>query len=76
VKLLKLRPDLVFERKPVRVEALEGRDNAYETGTWLERWTEPDGPTELQGDYFVLWRQIGGKWKEQADVFCPITLPG
>jgi len=76
VDLLKRRPDLVYERKPIRVEPMEGRDYAHETGTWLERWTEPDGPTELQGDYFVLWRQIGGEWKEQADVFAPSRCLG
>ena len=45
-------------------------------GTWRERWTEPDGPTELRGDYFVLWRQIGGDWKEQAEIFSPSRCLG
>lgn len=76
VGLLKRRPDLVYERKPVRVEFMEGSDFAHEIGTWLERWTEPDGPTELHGDYFVLWRQIGGQWNEQAEVFAPSRCLG
>jgi len=55
---------------------MEGSDFAHEIGTWLERWTEPDGPTELQGDYFVLWRQIGTEWKEEAEVFSPSRCLG
>ena len=60
----------------MRVDARQGFDYAHEIGTWRERWTEPDGPTELQGDYFVLWRQIGGEWKEQAEVFSPSRCLG
>jgi ketosteroid isomerase-like protein len=69
VSLLKRRPDLIYKRTPVRVEVQQGFDFAHEIGTWRERWTEPDGPAELQGDYFVLWRQLGSEWKEQAEVF-------
>jgi ketosteroid isomerase-like protein len=76
VSLLKRRPDLVYEFTPVRVEVQQGQDFAHEIGTWRERWAEPDGPTELQGDYFVLWRQIGGDWKEQAEIFSPSRCLG
>jgi Domain of unknown function (DUF4440) len=69
--LFKSRPDLFYERKPVHVEKPESRDYAFEEGTWAERWTEADGPTELQGNYFVMWRLINGEWKQQADIFVP-----
>ena len=69
--LFKHRPDVFFERKAVHVEGEDRFDLAFEEGTWVERWTEADGPTELQGSYFVMWRLINGEWKQQADVFVP-----
>jgi ketosteroid isomerase-like protein len=76
VSLLKRRPDLIYERTPVRVEVQQGQDFAHEIGTWRERWTEADGATELQGDYFVFWQQIGGDWKERAEIFSPSRCLG
>jgi hypothetical protein len=74
--LLKRRPDLTYERTPVRVEVQQAFGFAHETGSWRERCTEPNGPTELQGDYFVSWRQFDGVWKEQAEVFSPSRCLG
>jgi ketosteroid isomerase-like protein len=74
--IIRNRPDLFYERKPIRVEALEGEDYAYEIGTWVERWTQSGEPTELQGDYFVLWHRFGTKWKQQSEIFAPSRCIG
>ena len=74
--LFNARPDLLFKRTPTRVVVSDGTGNASEQGNWIERWTEKDGPTQLQGTYFVLWRRIDGAWKEQAVVFAPEICKG
>lgn len=74
--LFKMRPDVVLARKTNRVEVNDAWGVASEEGTWTERWAEKDGSIELRGTYFVLWRRINGKWKQQADVFVPESCTG
>ncbi len=71
------RPDLFYERTTVTIEkpALS-RGYASEEGTWVERWAAPDGPTELRGRYYVMWRFRNGAWKQQAELYVPSACLG
>ena len=64
--LFKARPDLFIQAHAHTSCRKRCTGNASEQGNWIERWTEKDGPTQLQGTYFVLWRRINRAWKEQA----------
>ena len=49
---------------------------AEETGTWVGRWTEPDGRVEIRGTYTAKWRRIDGAWLLEAEVFTPQACTG
>ena len=73
-RLLTRRPDLQFVFSPETVEA--SRDIGSEAGTWVERWTEPDGPVELRGRYQVMWQRAGGEWRQKVLLLVPTACTG
>jgi ketosteroid isomerase-like protein len=70
------RPDVTFAREPERVTGHDGWNLVYETGRWVERWSEPDGTTELRGAYFTMWRRAGGRWRKVSEIFVPDYCAG
>jgi hypothetical protein len=74
--LFQYRPDITFTREPTRIEGHEGAGLVYELGSWVERWSQPDGPTELRGAYFAMWGRSGGKWLKSAEIFVPAACTG
>lgn len=74
--LFRSRPDITFTRKLQRVEGQDGWQLVSELGAWVERWSEPDGLTELRGTYFTMWRRTGGDWFKLSEIFVPATCKG
>ena len=73
-RLLGQRPDLQLVFTPETVEA--SSQTGSEAGTWVERWTAPDGPTELRGRYQVLWQLVAGTWVQKALLLVPTACTG
>jgi uncharacterized protein (TIGR02246 family) len=74
--LFRRRPDVILTHHPNRVVANEDWGVASEQGDWIERWTEKDGVTELQGTYLTMWKRDGGPWREYSETIVPETCTG
>jgi len=72
----KLRPDTIYIRTPATVEIYAPWNVASERGTWVGRWTEPDGKLEIGGTYQAQWRKVDGQWLIQAEVYVPTHCKG
>jgi ketosteroid isomerase-like protein len=70
------RPDTKWVRTPRRIEVFEAWQVASEAGDWVGTWTDPDGPIRIRGTYLAQWRQVGGRWLIQAEVFVPEACEG
>jgi len=71
-----LRPDTIYVRTPATIEIYSPWDVASERGTWVGRWTEPDGKLEIGGTYLAQWRKVNGKWLIQAELYVPTQCRG
>lgn len=71
-------PDAVIDLTTESVEVAESGDLAYEVGTARVSGTGPDGqPYEDAGKYVVVFRNVGGEWKVEADIWNSDTpMPG
>jgi uncharacterized protein (TIGR02246 family) len=72
----KARPDTIYIRTAQTVEIFAPWNVASERGTWIGRWTEPDGKLEIGGTYQAQWRKVDGQWLIQAEVFVPTHCKG
>ena len=70
------RPDTVYVRTAITVEVFAAWDVASERGTWVGKWTEPDGPVTIQGTYLVQWRKIARTWLIQSELYVPTSCRG
>jgi ketosteroid isomerase-like protein len=70
------RPDTVYVRTPESIDVWPAWDVAAERGTWIGRWTEPDGLVRIEGTYLAQWRRIDGAWRIQAELFVPTRCTG
>jgi ketosteroid isomerase-like protein len=70
------RPDTVYVRTPGTVDVFAAWDVASERGEWTGRWTEPDGVVNISGTYLAQWRNVGGTWLIQAELFVPTSCRG
>ena len=70
------RPDLVYVRGPATLLFGQDRKTATAYGQWVERWTDADGPVELRGSYYVLWRRSGTGWRIEHEAFAPLRCAG
>lgn len=57
-------PEVSFVRTPAEISINEQNLMAWETGTWSGINTYSKG-----GNYSAMWRNTGGKWKLQAELF-------
>jgi len=72
----KNRPDTVYVRKPITIEAYAPWNVASERGEWTGTWTEPDGRLQIGGTYQAQWRKIDGRWLIQGELFVPAHCKG
>jgi ketosteroid isomerase-like protein len=72
----KSRPDTVYVRTPATVDVYPPWNVASERGTWVGRWTEPDGQLEIGGTYQAQWRKVDGQWLTQAELYVPTHCRG
>ena len=70
------RPDTVYVRTAITVEVFPAWEVASERGTWVGKWTEPDGQVTIQGTYLVQWRKIAGTWLIQSELYVPTSRGG
>jgi ketosteroid isomerase-like protein len=70
------RPDSVYVRTPSVVEAFGAWSLVSEQGTWVGRWTEPDGPIEIGGRYQARWRNLSGRWLILGEFYVPTYCHG
>ena len=70
------RPDTVYVRTAITVEVFAAWDVASERGTWVGKWTEPDGHVAIHGTYLVQWRKIAGTWLIQSELYVPTSCSG
>lgn len=68
--------DVSYVRSPTKVQLFAPWQMAEEQGTWVGRWTEPDGKVEVRGTYTAKWRRIDGAWLLEAEVFTPLACSG
>ena len=70
------RPDVIYVRKTHTVEISDYLDLAAEQGTWVGRWTAPEGPVEVGGSFYAQWRNTGDSWKIRAEAFVRLYCKG
>ena len=70
------RPDTIYIRTPATIDVYAPWDVASERGTWVGRWTEPDGKLEIGGTYLAQWRKVNGQWLIQAELYVPTHCSG
>ncbi len=68
--------DVFYLRTPTTVRVFTPWQMAEENGTWVGRWTEPDGRVDIRGSYTAKWRRINGVWLLEAEVFTPGSCTG
>ena len=54
-QLFASRPGLVFVRTPRAINVNRAWGQAGEIGRWTGRWSGPNGPSRVGGDYFAKW---------------------
>jgi ketosteroid isomerase-like protein len=72
----KNRPDTIYVRTPQAIAVYAPWHVASERGTWVGRWTEPDGKLEIGGTYQAQWRKVDGQWLIQAELYVPTHCSG
>jgi ketosteroid isomerase-like protein len=75
--LLQKRPDLRWTILPQEIVVNKAWEVAYETGTWMEWWSEEDGLAKITGTYFMMWKkQRNEPWLIHAVIFTPLSCKG
>lgn len=59
---------LIYVRTPRCIAVSEVEPIATELGTWVGKPKTPDG-SEVGGDYTAKWREVGGTWRLEAEIF-------
>ena len=72
------RPDITSYNWPGSIEVNEKWHVAYETGNWIESWTEKgdNDISEIKGKYCLMWRYLNGNWYIISDIFTPLQCSG
>jgi ketosteroid isomerase-like protein len=72
------RPDITSYNWPVSIEVNEKWQVAYETGNWIETWTEKGDNelSEIKGKYCLMWRYSDGDWHIISAIFTPLQCSG
>jgi len=75
-QLFKRRPDITWVNTSREININLAWNVAYESGDWVEDWTEPDGKAIINGRYFALWKQEKSSWYLHAIIFIPLNCSG
>ena len=51
---------------------------AYETGDWVEDWTEPNDTerSRIEGKYWIMWKYKKEQWMIISAIFTPMRCSG
>ncbi len=76
--LYMMRPDITWTNKSTVIELNERILVAYESGEWIENWTESGDQTksEITGKYCIMWRFKNDDWRIISAIFTPLTCIG
>lgn len=76
--LFKNRPDIIFVMRPATIEVNKQWSLAYDTGEWIESWTESTdlSKSKITGKYWRMWRKINNEWIIMSIIFTPLTCAG
>jgi hypothetical protein len=76
--LFKERPDITFYLNPKMIEINDQWKIAYDTGEWLERWTEKNDKqhSEIFGKYWRMWKFINNEWMIMSIIYTPLSCKG
>ncbi len=69
LQLFRQRPDVIYERSPLKIEVMEEWKMAAEYGSWEGSWSEGESKIEVGGSYYAKWHKIKGKWLLRTEVF-------
>ena len=70
------RPDVTWHYTATDVRVFDAWHWLSERGTWVQKWTAADGPTELRGDYQAFWTKVDGSWRLDAHLFVTTSCTG
>ncbi len=72
------RPDISWVNKLSKIEINEQWHVAYETGDWIEDWTESGdkSKSQIKGKYFIMWRLKNENWYIISGIFTPLSCTG
>lgn len=75
--LFKNRPDITWINSIEKVEVFQGWNIAYETGSWIETWTEKGvGKSEITGKYWIMYDYRDDAWVIHSSIFTPLACNG
>jgi hypothetical protein len=77
--LYTIRPDIKWYNYQTKIELSDDLGNAYETGNWIESWTEKGDTkiSELKGKYWIMYiRRDNNVWYIQSAIFTPLLCIG
>lgn len=74
--LFKRRPDVTWVNEIKEIMINPTWNIAYETGDWVESWSESDGKVILTGKYSAQWQRSNNVWYLHAMIFTPLNCSG
>jgi ketosteroid isomerase-like protein len=76
--LFKNRPDIEMTFKSNKIEVMNEWNVAYETGTWIESWTEKgdSGKSTIKGKYWKMYLKQQGQWYLNSLILTPLSCEG
>jgi ketosteroid isomerase-like protein len=71
------RREYMYHRQPLRIDVYEPWNVAAEHGRWRARWTDTDGPIDVEGEYLIHWRREPDGWFVHSEMFAtPLRCQG
>jgi ketosteroid isomerase-like protein len=76
--LFSKRPDITWYNQKTTIEIYDHWRVAYETGDWIESWTESGDTSKstIKGKYWIMWRLKKGNWIIISATFTPLSCTG
>ena len=76
--LFRNRPDITLYMHQKDIEINEQWKIAYDTGEWVESWTEKNDSikSEIKGKYWRMWKKENNEWMIMSVTFTPLSCKG
>lgn len=76
--LFSKRPDITWYNLQTSIEIYDQWRVAYETGNWIESWTESGDTSKstIKGKYWIMWRLKKENWIIISATFTPLSCTG